>query len=57
MIKNVKSTHLHYLHLSCCYLQFDIDWKGGAVGPEVKTINYLLLLEDVFCNAHTNTVS
>ncbi|XP_053351747.1 EF-hand domain-containing family member C2 isoform X1 [Clarias gariepinus] len=38
-------------------MKFDIDWKGGAVGPEVKTINYSLLLEDVFCNAHTNTVS
>lgn len=51
------SVYLHYLHLSCYYLQFEIDWKGKAVGPAVKTINYSLLLEDVFCNVHTNVIS
>ncbi|XP_055071584.2 EF-hand domain-containing family member C2 [Misgurnus anguillicaudatus] len=29
-------------------LKFDVDWRGEAVGPAVKTINYSLLLEDVF---------
>ncbi|MCJ8732529.1 hypothetical protein PDJAM_G00212430 [Pangasius djambal] len=38
-------------------MKFDIDWKGEAVGPAVKTINYSLLLEDVFCNVHTNIIS
>lgn len=60
-MRDVKSTlasvYSHYLHLSCYYLQFDKDWKGEAVGPAVKTINYDLLLEDVFCNVHTNIVS
>ncbi|XP_017326304.1 EF-hand domain-containing family member C2 isoform X1 [Ictalurus punctatus] len=38
-------------------MKFEIDWKGKAVGPAVKTINYSLLLEDVFCNVHTNVIS
>ncbi|XP_051565641.1 EF-hand domain-containing family member C2 [Myxocyprinus asiaticus] len=32
-------------------LKFDVDWRGEAVDPTVKTINYSLLLEDVFGSA------
>ncbi|XP_066542784.1 EF-hand domain-containing family member C2 isoform X2 [Hoplias malabaricus] len=29
-------------------LKFDIDWNGEAVGPAVVTVNYSILLDDVF---------
>ncbi|XP_060785820.1 EF-hand domain-containing family member C2 [Neoarius graeffei] len=38
-------------------MKFKKDWKGEAVGPAVKTINYSLLLEDVFYSIHTNIIS
>ncbi len=37
--------------LLCCCFQFDADWRGDAADPAVKTINYSLLLEDVFGSA------
>ncbi|XP_062861743.1 EF-hand domain-containing family member C2 [Trichomycterus rosablanca] len=38
-------------------LKFDIDWKGEAVGPAVKNVNYTLLLEDVFHNTDISEIS
>uniref|UniRef100_A0A8C2GV47 EF-hand domain-containing family member C2 n=1 Tax=Cyprinus carpio TaxID=7962 RepID=A0A8C2GV47_CYPCA len=32
-------------------VKFDADWRGDAADPAVKTINYLLFLEDVFGSA------
>ncbi|KAF7709475.1 EF-hand domain-containing family member C2 isoform X1 [Silurus meridionalis] len=38
-------------------MKFDLDPKGEAVVPAVKTINYTLLLDEAFSNVQTNNIS